>query len=54
MNPGAQANIDRAREIALKIAQWRSEGLEYAEVGKRLGISPAAAKQRLWRYRQHQ
>lgn len=54
MNAGASANRDKAAGVALRIAQWRSEGFTYAEVGKRLGISSAAAKQRYWRYRKHE
>jgi DNA-binding CsgD family transcriptional regulator len=54
VNPGAQANIEKAKKVGAKIAVWRSEGRSYKEIGELLDMSESAAKQRLWRYKRHQ
>jgi len=53
MNAGARANHIKAQETGARIAQWRSEGLKYSDIGKLLGISPEAVKQRWWRFRKN-
>ena len=54
MNAGAKANQEKAAQIGSRIAQWRSEGLTYSDIGKLVqpNISASAAKQRLWRHNQ--
>lgn len=55
MNPGAEANHAKAADICLRIAELRSEGLTYAEVGRVLGgLSGASVKQRAYRARKYE